>query len=197
MMGISESLYDILLSPLESLRLSKKRHKLIAPLKGNILEVGVGTGVNFKHYHYHRLKKLDLIDISLTDKVNSYKFPKGLDVTLSELSVEDLPFNDNTYDYVVFTLVFCSVPHPEQGLKEIRRVLKPNGKIIFMEHVLPHHSGLRKLFHKLTPTWKKLAHGCHLNRETLKTISEHGFVINESERYFKGTFVSGIATNTK
>ena len=197
MMGISETLYDMLLSPLESMRLSRKRQKLISTVRGQVLEIGVGTGVNFKHYHYNRIKQLDLIDVSLTDKVKTYKFPSKLKVSLKELSVEKLPFEDNTYDYVVFTLVFCSVPNPINGLAEIRRVLKPNGKIIFMEHVLPEHKGLKKIFHKLTPTWKKLAHGCHLNRETLKDISNSGFTIDKSDRFFKGTFISGIASNTK
>lgn len=195
MMGVTESLYDMMLAPLESLRLTQKRRGLLSPVKGRVLEIGVGTGVNFKHYNTSQIDQLDLVDISLTDKVKAHIFPKHLNVNLHELSVEDLPFETNTYDYVVFTLVFCSVPNPLQGLSEIRRVLKPTGKIIFMEHVLPHQPDVKKLFHLLTPTWKKLAHGCHLNRETLKDIQAVGFTIETSDRFFKGSFISGIATN--
>jgi ubiquinone/menaquinone biosynthesis C-methylase UbiE len=197
MMGVTETFYDMFMIPFESLRLSKRRNSLISIAHGNVLEVGVGTGVNFKHYHYNHINKLDLLDISLTDKVKTYIFPKQLNITLNELSVEHLPFNDDTYDFVVFTLVFCSVPNPLAGLSEIRRVLKPGGKIIFMEHVLPHSHSLKKIFHRLTPTWENLAHGCHLTRETLKDIRSIGFTIDNSERFFKGVFISGIATNTK
>lgn len=194
MMGISEFLYDLLLAPLERYRLSSKRKQLLKNVSNNILEIGAGTGINFKHYPYHNMKKFDIIDLELTEKVTQYQFPTTLSVTRTSQSVEHLPFDDNTYDFVVFTLVFCTVSNPQKGLQEIKRVLKPDGKIIFMEHVLPIHKPWKQLFHKLTPTWVKLAHGCHLNRETLLTIEQAGFVIEQSERFLKGSFVSGIAT---
>lgn len=193
MMGFSEALYDLFLAPLEKFRLTKKREQLMNNIKGNVLEIGAGTGINFKHYPYQNISQLDITDIELTEKVKQYKFPSTLAVSKSQHSVESLPFSDSTYDYVVFTLVFCSVTNPLKGLQEIKRVLKPDGKIIFVEHVLPISNPWKQLFHKMNPTWVKIAHGCHLNRETLKTIEQAGFRIEQSDRFFKGSFVSGTA----
>lgn len=192
-MGMSEALFDMFMSPLERLRLTKKRQLLLKNVNGTVLEIGAGTGVNFKHYPYQTMEQLDIIDVELTEKVKHYLFPKSLSVSQHKASVEKLPFPDQTYDYVVFTLVFCSVGDPLKGLQEIKRVLKPEGKIIFMEHVLPTQNPWKHLFHSLNPAWVKIAHGCHLNRETLKTIEQAGFKIEQSERFFKGSFVSGIA----
>lgn len=193
MMGINEALYDILLAPLERFRLTKIRKQLLKNIGGNILEIGAGTGINFNYYPYAQMNRFDIIDVELTEKVKQYQFPTTLTVTKTTQSVEKLPFNDHTYDFIVFTLVFCSVENPLKGLQEIKRVLKPNGKIIFMEHVLPINNPLKDLFHKLNPMWVKIAHGCHLNRETLTTIEEAGFYIEYSDRFLKGSFISGVA----
>jgi len=193
MMGFAETTYDRFLAPFEKLKLRAKRINLLSQTSGNVLEIGVGTGVNLEHYPYQHLKKLDLIDIDITKKVKNYRFPHEFPVTIATHSVEELPFADATYDFVVFTLVFCSVPNPAKGLSEIMRVLKPGGKILFIEHVLPHSHGIKQLFKGFSPVWEKMAHGCHLDRETLKLIQQAGFDIESSDQFFKSSFISGIA----
>jgi SAM-dependent methyltransferase len=193
MMGFAETTYDKFLAPFEKLRLSEKRGLLLSQTFGKVLEIGVGTGVNLAHYPYSQLEQLDLIDIDLTQKVIHYKFPNNFPVSIAEYSVENLPFDDAYYDFVVFTLVFCSVPDPIKGLSEVMRVLKPGGKILFIEHVLPHRHGLKQLFKGFSPLWKKMAHGCHLDRETLQLIKLAGFEIEFSEHFFKSSFISGVA----
>ena len=194
MMGVSETIYDLFLLPLEKIRLEKIRKQLLWQVKGNVLEIGSGTGVNLKHYDFSKINEIDLIDIEITQKLTHYKFPKHISFAYRKGDVESLPYKDHTFDYVVFTLVFCSVRHPLTGLLEIKRVLKPGGRIIFIEHVLPENKHLKSLFQILTPAWKKLAANCHLNRETQIIIEKAGFHIEKSQRFFKGTFIYGVGS---
>ncbi len=101
-------------------------------------------------------------------------------------------FEDDTFDSIVFTLVFCSVDDPLKGLNEVKRVLKTGGRIYFMEHVMPEHSILKNLFNRLNSSWNKLANGCNLNRETADMIRDAGFEIETLERFF-GAFIVGRA----
>lgn len=193
-MTINSLTYNIFIYPFEKIRLSRHRKGLLRPVEGSVLEIGAGTGINLKHYNFKQIKSFTLTDLNLSKDLIEYNFPKHIQKTLVAADVENLPFEDHQFDYIVFTLVFCSVPNPEAGLKEIARVLKPNGKIIFIEHVLPKNPHISKLFNKLTPFWKQISSGCHLNRETLSTIESCGFHINKRRYFFRGTFVAGFAT---
>jgi len=104
-----------------------------------------------------------------------------------------LPFDDAVFDTVVFTLVFCTVSDVEKGFKEIRRVLKADGRIIFIEHVEPNNELQMRMTHIFTPAWKQIAGGCHLNRRTRENIEKAGFRVVEIDSNRNGLFIAGIA----
>jgi ubiquinone/menaquinone biosynthesis C-methylase UbiE len=107
--------------------------------------------------------------------------------------VQKLPFEDGSFDTVVATLLFCSVADPMAGLRELRRVLKPGGSYLFIEHVRPRGRSFAGLADLATPLWRRIAGGCHLNRDTEAAIREAGFSIDHGCDYARGVFVGGIA----
>lgn len=183
------TLYDVFMIPLEKSGIKKARKELIPFVNGTVLEVGTGTGVNLKYYDKSKIDKLILSDQKLTKTV------KKIDgVTVVEASVTSLPFSNETFDYVVATLVFCSVDDVVKGLSEIERVLKPGGTYVFIEHILPRKRFLKGMFNFVNPLWRKVASGCNLNRVFIKTLESANFTI-ETHRFFGNTvFVCGRST---
>ncbi|MBN2853613.1 MAG: class I SAM-dependent methyltransferase [Clostridia bacterium] len=193
-MTTGSKIYNLFMYPLEKARLMELRRQLIPMAEGTVLEVGTGTGVNLKYYHYDKIEKLYLSDLKVNDAVRKSNYLKNRAVEFLNESVEKLSLADKSIDTVVFTLVFCSVTNPLAGLSEIKRVLKDNGKIIFIEHVLPHDKRLKKMVNSTNHLWVKMANGCHINRETVKTIREAGFTVIESIPGKTGIFASGLAS---
>lgn len=193
MCGFNHTVYDTFMAPLENDRLITKRKQILEDVAGKVLEIGFGTGANLKFYPYEQLDSLTLLDTTLPKRLSFKTVPKALPLNYVAANVEKLPFPDDTFDSVVFTLVFCSVKDPMQGLSEIRRVLKPKGRLYFIEHVKPIDQPYRSLFEKATPTWKKIAHGCHLNRDTILLIQQAGLQLEAYHRFYKTSFVSGVA----
>src|SRR4030043_930323 len=128
--------YDLLESPIERLLFQKLRKEAISNSYGTILEVGVGTGKNLPYYRKN--VELTAVDFSigmLNIAKNKQKETGQKGLELYEMDVQNLKFKDDTFDTVISTFVFCTVPDPIAGLKEVRRVLKPKGKAIFLEHM--------------------------------------------------------------
>ncbi len=150
-----------------------------------VLEVGIGTGKNLKH---HR-KDLWAVGIDLSEgmlsKAEALAEDKGID--LIQMDAQSLGFCDNTFDTVLATFVFCSVPDPVKGLKEIRRVLKKRGQALFIEHVLPKNPILRWIFNLFDPLTSSLS-GVHINRKTADNIRQAGFRIIQEENLFASIF---------
>jgi len=190
--------FDLLMAPLERMTLHPLRERLIREASGRVLEVGAGTGVNMRHYDPAVVTSLDLTDQDLyfgyilrrRREHGPFPFP----VYLSDADVRDLPFEDASFDTVVFTLLFCSVEDPSAGLAEIRRVLRPHGRAIFIEHVLPPRKPLSRAFRRLTPAWRRVASNCHLDRSTVPAIRAAGFDVTVVGSLAYGIFVGGIAT---
>ena len=118
------SLYDVFMIPLEKSGIKKARNTLIPKASGTVLEIGSGTGVNFKHYNFDNIQKLIMSDKKISKKLKKI-VPNNIE--LLELDVQNLTFAENTFDYIIHSLVFCSVKDVSKGLKELKRVLKPNG----------------------------------------------------------------------
>ena len=190
-------LYDMFMFPFEFLRLKNVRKKLIKKAFGIVLEVGTGTGVNFNFYNFNQVDNLILLDTAISDKVKNFIFPKNVNVKYIEGSVEELSLENDSVDNVVFTLVFCSVANPLKGLTEIYRILKPGGKIYFIEHVLPHNHIMQRAFSKINPGWSKITNGCNVNRQTLRTIIDAGFHIETNREFFSGTFIEGVGIKSQ
>jgi len=192
-MDLTGVLFDAVMTPLERSSLRERRKRLMAAVSGATLEVGVGTGANLDYLPYSELDELVLLDRRFHASVYDHSFPEELSVSFVEGDVQHLPFAAATFDSVVFTLVFCSVADPALGLQEVLRVLKPGGRVFFVEHVLPEQALLRVPMQAITPGWKLVAGGCHLNRHTGATIRQAGFEISEFERFGRDTMIAGIA----
>lgn len=184
------SLYDLFMLPLEKSGINKARKELIPLAKGNVLEIGSGSGINLKHYNFDKIDSLTMSDISLSKKIQKIASSNTI---LIQLDVEELPFEDNTFDYVIHTLVFCSVTNVDKGLSELRRILKPGGTLLYIEHILPEKKGLQRVVNFINPVWSKVASGCNLNREYEASLLKHGFKIVYSSKFMRTIFVYGEA----
>ncbi len=177
--------YDLFMHPLEKGYLSEFRNKFKTQISGSILEIGAGTGVNLDYYTFDNITELTLmdqkIDCHLLNKVE--RLAPVEKVKIQQNDVENMPFDDNAFDYIVATLVFCSVDSVERGLNEIKRVLKPGGSYFFIEHVLPKEQPKAFICDKITPLWKRLAKNCHLNRDFLSALESTGFTVKDMGKY--------------
>ncbi|MFO7611443.1 MAG: class I SAM-dependent methyltransferase [Clostridia bacterium] len=185
--------YNLFMFPFEALVLHRFRKSILGMAEGKVLEVGSGTGVNFKYYDSEKIDELSVIDLpsrkfSISDKAGRMK-PDGI----FEGSVEKLPFPDGYFDTVVFTLVFCSVADAAEGIDEIHRVLGKGGRILFIEHVLPRTRFARIAAEKANDAWNGFSNGCNINRETLTAIEKAGFGIIDGTYARKGVFIKGAA----
>ena len=157
------------------------RNEMLRNLEGNILEVGVGTGANFDYYPINT--HVTGIDFS-TKMLNKAKekIPSSkAHITLKEMDIEQMDFSDNTFDFVISSCVFCSVPNPVAGFEEIRRVVKPGGKIIMLEHMRSENPLIGSVLDIINPFTVRLS-GANVNRKTVSNIEKAGLKI-ENEEY--------------
>lgn len=158
--------------------MDRYRARLIDQVQGSrVLEVGVGTGRNLPLYA--DTVHVDAIDFSPAMLERARRRPGRPNVALQLMDVEQLQWPAESFDTVVSTCVFCSVPHPLRGLAEIRRVLRPAGRALFLEHVRPGTAWLATLFDWLDPLVSRA--GPHINRRTMDTIRAAGLVIERED----------------
>ena len=134
----------------------KQREKVLPLARGDVLEVGIGTGRNLPHYDAANIRKIWGLDpaTEMHRKTRKRLAGTGLDVELLPLSAETIPGEDARFDTVVLTYTLCSIPDPVAALKEMKRVLKPGGKLIFAEHGLAPDVGVARWQRRLTPAWR-------------------------------------------
>lgn len=157
-------------------QLAPYRERIVGNAKGRVLEIGIGSGVNLPLY----TDATQIVGIEPHPRLLKMAAEKG-GRTLSELiegSAESIPLEDSSIDTVVTTWTLCSIPDVATALAEMRRVLKPDGQLLFVEHGLAPDEGVRKWQNRLTPVWKKIAGGCHLNRPVRTLIENSGFQIS-------------------
>lgn len=193
MSALGDFSFNLFMFPFEKLALHKFRKDSVAAASGDVLELGAGTGVNFKYYNLQEVESLSVLDLKISDSVRKAS-EKFANIKLIEGNAEELPFPDDSFDTIVFTLVFCSVDNPKRGLAEVQRVLKESGKIIFIEHVKPESKNVKAIAEKANSAWNSFSNGCNINRETLQTIKEAGFTLNPNSYQRKGVFITGTAT---
>lgn len=166
--------YDFFEKPMELIAFKKWRLNLMAELEGKVLEIGVGTGRNIEFYP----NNLDITAIDFSEKMLKRARQKAdrlnKNVELLLMDAEEMDFPDNTFDTVFTTCVFCSVPNPLKGLREIRRVCKPNGKIVMIEHERSEKKLIGLLMDLLNPVVVTM-HGANINRRTVENIYKSGF----------------------
>ncbi len=174
--------YDFLEAPIERFRFAMWRRRLENRISGEqALEVGVGTGKNLPYYP--RQVKVTAIDFSprMLEKARKKASALGLEVDLREMDVQHLAFPDCTFDTVFATFVFCSVPDPVLGLQELKRVCKPDGKLLLLEHMRPGNPILGLLFDMFNPMVVRMM-GANINRRTMENIGKAGWRIKMAER---------------
>jgi ubiquinone/menaquinone biosynthesis C-methylase UbiE len=165
-------MYDFLDLPMETF-FSKWRKKMLREASGKTLEVGVGTGNNIPYYP----KDVELTGIDFSEKMISKarkKYGKWDNLQLLEMDAENMQFEDNTFDTVVTSCVFCSVPDPVRGLKEIKRVCKKDGIILMLEHVRSNKKVTGKIMDILNPVPLNI-YGANINRRTYENLLKAGF----------------------
>ncbi|MCL5044957.1 MAG: class I SAM-dependent methyltransferase [Deltaproteobacteria bacterium] len=188
------ALYDLAMTPWERLRVSRTRERLVGDLGGRILEVGVGTGLNLRHYG----PQASVFAVEPDPYMLSRAKPRARAVTGSATLVravcEALPFQTGSFEAAVACLMLCSVDSPEAALSEVRRCLKTGAKLRFVEHVRAHNRWIAELQRLATPLWSRLCAGCHLDRPTASLISNAGFRIEAINRAVGGLWICGSAT---
>ena len=171
-------LYDHMMARTEKAGLSAHREALLHSASGDVLEIGAGTGINLALYG-DRVSSLTLIEPEkpMARRLQKHIAERRPDAKLLRAPAEDLPFNEDSFDTVVSTLVLCTVDDQPRALREIRRVLRPGGKLLFIEHVRSDDEKVARLQDRMLPINVRIAHGCHCNRPTLEGIRNAGFEV--------------------
>jgi ubiquinone/menaquinone biosynthesis C-methylase UbiE len=172
--------YDPVMATLEHGRLGTKRRELLADLSGDIVEVGAGTGANLRHLpdsvrHVIAVEP----DPAMAERLRARAADLGRDVEVVSAPAEALPFPDRSVNVLVTTLVLCTVRDPDAVVAELRRVLRDDGRLIVLEHVVDPVAARARLQQRLTPAWRVVARGCHLDRDTRDTLARGGFDVSE------------------
>lgn len=185
-MPTAEWLYDLVMRPLGWLGLDRLRKRLVSAARGSTLEIGAGTGLNLSYYDVGA-SPLIALDLDRDGLLRGRRRSPG--AFLVQASIEALPFREGAFDTVVSCLVFCSVPNPAAGLSEVHRVLNRSGELRMLEHVRPTGRILGWLADHLTPIWRHVAGGCHLNRRTVEALAVAGLCSTRSRRTLRGAVV--------
>jgi phosphatidylethanolamine/phosphatidyl-N-methylethanolamine N-methyltransferase len=167
--------FDLLEAPMEGLLFKPWRQKLWEKVAGHhILEVGVGTGKNFGYYPKDaRITAIDFSPAMLKQAAQA-KIRKSVPVDLALMDVQALSYADNSFDTIIAAFVFCSVPMPIKGLKELHRVCKPGGQVLLLEHVISPRPIISHAMKLLNPIVVRLV-GANINRDTVKNVKACGF----------------------
>ncbi len=163
--------------------LAKYRPRIVGEAQGRVLEVGAGTGASFPYYKSTAEVIATEPDPYMLERARRRLEQLGVqNIELRQAAAEELPFEDQSFDHVLSSMVFCSVQDPRRALAEVKRVLKPAGTFRFIEHVR-FDNGLRGLIQDMVvPVWRWIGAGCHPNRRTLETMLVAGFEIRDLRR---------------
>jgi ubiquinone/menaquinone biosynthesis C-methylase UbiE len=153
------------------------RQRWVPRAHGEVLEIGVGSGLNLRFYDPARARSVTAIDPSapLLARAAARVHDTRVPVELVGASAEALPFADASFDSAVMTYTLCSIADPRRALAELRRVLRPGGELIFVEHGLARDDSTRRWQRRLTPLWRRVAGGCHLDRDAGALLRDAGF----------------------
>ena len=177
------AVYDRGLKATEDAGLRETRRETLAAARGRTIDLGAGTGVNAALFP-SEVSELVLAepDPHMLKKLRAKLPIEGPGVSAIQAPAEKLPFEDDSFDTAVFTLVLCTVPDPGAALAEAARILRPGGRLLFVEHVRAEDQGLARWQDRLEKPWRFLADGCHCNRDTVSLIEASPFELQQVER---------------
>jgi ubiquinone/menaquinone biosynthesis C-methylase UbiE len=183
------AIYDPLIAPFDSMGVRQWREWVVRAARGRVLELGVGTGLNLPHYRAaESIAAIDPDGASLR-RALARRNGRGETITLHQARAEELPFADESFDAVVGTLTFCTIGDAARALAEARRVLKTGGAFRIVEHVRVDNRFIAGAQDLVTPLWKEIAGGCHLNRDTRAAVERAGFQVRAVHRHIGGLFI--------
>jgi SAM-dependent methyltransferase len=174
------ALYDLSFRRGERAGMAERRAALLAGAKGRVLEIGAGTGLNLPFYPAAAELVLTEPEAPMARRLERRVAARRPDAAVVIAGAEELPFDDASFDVVVSTLVLCTVPEPQPAAAEAARVLKPGGKLLFIEHVRAPAARLARLQDRLDPLWRHVGNGCHCNRDTLATLRANRFELHDT-----------------
>lgn len=164
----------------------KLRAKLVPKARGKVLEVGMGSGVNLALYDAAQVEKIWGLEPShgMRERAKKNLAKSTVEVDWLDLPGELIPLEDNSVDTVLLTFTLCTIPDWLKALEQMKRVLKPDGQLLFLEHGLSPEQSVANWQNKLTPMWSKCFGGCHLNRSTSECLQTAGFTIESLDNFY-------------
>jgi ubiquinone/menaquinone biosynthesis C-methylase UbiE len=164
----------------------RQREKVVPRARGRVLEVGIGSGLNFPFYDARKVTKVWGLDPSpeMTRMAQRMAPSMPFEVEFIGLPGEEIPLEDSSVDTVLVTYTLCTIPNTTSALRQMVRVLRPGGELIFCEHGAAPDASVRRWQDRLNPIWKRIAGGCHLNRPIPTLIEAGGFRITALETMY-------------
>lgn len=164
----------------------KQREKIVPQAEGRILEIGMGSGLNLPFYQPEKVDKVWGLEPSegMREKARPRVEAAPFELEWLDLPGEEIPLDDNSADTIVLTYTLCTIPDWFKAVQQMRRVLKPGGKLLFSEHGKAPDEAVRRWQNRINPYWNKIAGGCHLNRDIPLMLQEGGFQLKELETLY-------------
>lgn len=161
----------------------EQRQQVLAAAEGRVLEVGMGSGLNLRYYNPDKVEFVWGLEPSegMRKKARSNLQQSPVQVEWLGLPGEEIPLDNHSADTIVLTFTLCTIPDWDAALKQMKRVLKPGGKLLFCEHGAAPDEAVARWQNRINPLWKKVAGGCHLNRPIPDLITQAGFSIREMD----------------
>jgi len=166
--------------------IGKQRQKVVPQAEGRVLEIGMGSGLNIPFYDPARVELVWGLEPSegMRRKAQARVAQAGFDIEWLSLPGEEIPLDDDSADTVLLTYTLCTIADFRGALAQMRRVLKPGGRLLFSEHGAAPDAGVRKWQDRINPIWKKIAGGCNINREVPGALEEAGFAVKQLDTMY-------------
>ena len=169
--------------------MGRMRQLVVPRARGRVLEVGIGTGLNMRYYDKSLVTRITGLDpaLQLHPLARERIAQSGLQVDLVGVSAEKIPLPDASFDTVLITYTLCTIPNPQAALLEMRRVLAPDGRLLYCEHGRAPEASVQRWQTRLQPLWGPVAGGCQLGRDIAALLTEAGFTLPDLQtRYLRG-----------
>ena len=164
----------------------RQREKIVPQAEGRILEIGMGSGINIPYYDTNKVEKVWGLEPStgMRKKAQKRVDAAPFDLEWLDLPGEEIPLDNNSVDTIILTYTLCTIPDWRTAVEQMRRVLKPGGKLLFSEHGKAPDAAVQAWQNRVNPMWMKLAGGCHLNRDIPELLKKGGFDIKELDTLY-------------